>query len=191
MIYGYIRVSTLKQKDGNSIEAQEKELKEKGADEIVTEIYTGSTTDRPKFNELIETLAPGDTLMVTKIDRFARTVQEGLATIDQLLAKGVTVNILNMGVVNDTPIGKLTRTILLAVAEFEREMIIQRTQEGKAIARQRPDFRDGRPPIETQVDMSEFKRLRDLVAQNALTATNAAKLLGVSRSSWYKLLKVS
>lgn len=191
MIYGYVRVSTLKQQDGNSIEAQEKELKEKGADGIVTEIYTGSTTDRPKFNELIETLAPGDTLMVTKIDRFARTVQEGLATIDQLLAKGVTVNILNMGVVNDTPIGKLTRTILLAVAEFEREMIIQRTQEGKAIARQRPDFRDGRPPIETQVNMSEFKRLRDLVAQNALTATNAAKLLGVSRSSWYKLLKVS
>ncbi|MGN1263606.1 MAG: recombinase family protein [Prevotella sp.] len=191
MIYGYVRVSTLKQQDGNSIEAQEKELKEKGADEIVTEIYTGSTTDRPKFTALTQALQPGDTLMVTKIDRFARTVQEGLATIDQLLAKGVTVNILNMGIVNDTPIGKLTRTILLAVAEFEREMIIQRTQEGKAIARQRPDFRDGRPPIETLVDMAEFKRLRDLVAQKALTATNAAKLLGVSRSSWYKLLKVS
>ena len=127
--------------------------------------------------------------MVTKIDRFARTVQEGLATIDQLLAKDVTVHIINMGVVDTSPIGKLIRTVLLAFAEFERDMIVQRTQEGKAIARQRPDFRDGRPPITSTVDMEEFRRLRNLVASNALTAVTAAKQLGISRSSWYKLIR--
>ena len=189
MIYGYARVSTLKQKDGNSIEEQKNTLKEKGAEKIITEVYTGTTTDRPKFNALIESIQPGDTLMVTKIDRFARTVQEGLATIDQLLAKGVTVHIINMGVVDTSPIGKLIRTVLLAFAEFERDMIVQRTQEGKAIARQRPDFRDGRPPITSTVDMEEFRRLRNLVASNALTAVTAAKQLGISRSSWYKLIR--
>ena len=127
--------------------------------------------------------------MVTKIDRFARTVQEGLATIDQLLAKDVTVHIINMGVVDTSPIGKLIRTVLLAFAEFERDMIVQRTQEGKAIARQRPDFRDGRPPITSTVNMEEFRRLRNLVASNALTAVTAAKQLGISRSSWYKLIR--
>lgn len=189
MIYGYARVSTLKQKDGNSIEEQESTLKEKGAERIITEVYTGTTTDRPKFNALIESIQPGDTLMVTKIDRFARTVQEGLATIDQLLAKDVTVHIINMGVVDTSPIGKLIRTVLLAFAEFERDMIVQRTQEGKAIARQRPDFRDGRPPITSTVNMDEFHRLRNLVASNALTAVTAAKQLGISRSSWYKLIR--
>ena len=85
MIYGYARVSSIGQaNDGNSLEAQEKALKEKGCQEIYQEAFTGTTTNRPKFTELIGKLQSGDTLIVTKLDRFARTATEGAALVEQL-----------------------------------------------------------------------------------------------------------
>ena len=146
MIYGYARVSSkTQQKDGNSLEEQRNQLALLGAQEIIEECYTGTTVQRPKFNELIERLNAGDTLIVTKFDRFARTASEGAALIKSLVDKGITVNIANMGVAQNTPTGKLMIQILLAFAEYERDMIFERTQAGKAIAKMRPDFREGRP----------------------------------------------
>lgn len=146
MIYGYARVSSkAQQRDGNSLEEQRKQLTQLGAQEIVEECYTGTTVQRPKFNELIDRLDSGDTLVVTKFDRFARTASEGAALIKSLVDKGITVNIANMGIAQNTPTGKLMIQILLAFAEYERDMIVERTQAGKAIAKMRPDFREGRP----------------------------------------------
>lgn len=146
MVYGYARVSTLAQQTkGNSIEDQIELLKQNGCDEIVTEAYTGKTTDRPQFQELLNNLNENDTLVVCKLDRFARSAVEGVQTIKELFARGVKVNILNMGVVEDTLTGNLILTVLLAFAEYERGMIVERTQSGKAIARQNPNFREGRP----------------------------------------------
>ncbi len=146
MIYGYARVSSKTQlKDGNSLEEQRSRLTQLGAQVIIDECYTGTTVQRPKFNELIERLNSGDTLVVTKFDRFARTASEGAALIKTLVDKGVTVNIANMGIAQNTPTGKLMIQILLAFAEYERDMIVERTQAGKAIAKMRPDFREGRP----------------------------------------------
>lgn len=146
MIYGYARVSSkTQQKDGNSLEEQRTQLIRLGAQEIIEECFTGTTVQRPKFNELIERLCSGDTLIVTKFDRFARTASEGAALIKVLVDKGITVNIANMGVAQNTPTGKLMIQILLAFAEYERDMIVERTQAGKAIAKQHPDFREGRP----------------------------------------------
>lgn len=148
MVYGYARVSTLTQgKMGNSLEDQKEKLQSYNCDEIIEEVYTGTKTDRPKFQELISKLNNGDTLVVTKLDRFARTAVEGVQVVQELLNKGVKINILNMGLIEDSPIGKLTLTIMLAFAEFERDMIIERTQAGKAIAKQNPDFREGRPKV--------------------------------------------
>lgn len=148
MVYGYARVSTLTQgKMGNSLEDQKEKLQSYNCDEIIEEVYTGTKTDRPKFQELISKLNNGDTLVVTKLDRFARTAVEGVQVVQELLNKGVKINILNMGLIEDSPIGKLTLTIMLAFAEFERDMIVERTQAGKAIAKQNPDFREGRPKV--------------------------------------------
>jgi DNA invertase Pin-like site-specific DNA recombinase len=147
MRYGYCRVSTKGQLEGNSIEEQTNKIKECYPDaEIIIESYSGAK-ERPVFNELIEKLAANDLLVVTKLDRFCRTTKEGLQYIDKLMNKGVKIHILNMGLIEDTPMGRLIVTNLLAFAEFERAMIIERTQGGKAIAKQKDDFREGRPKI--------------------------------------------
>ncbi|MGG7099175.1 recombinase family protein [Clostridium sardiniense] len=83
--------------------------------------------DRPIFKELINKLQYGDILVVTKLDRFCRTVKEGLETIDILINRGIKIHILNMGIIEDNPIGRLIVINLLAFAEFERALIIERT----------------------------------------------------------------
>ena len=146
MIYGYARVSTAGQlRDGNSLEEQIAALKQYGCQEIISESFTGKTMQRPEFQVLLERLEVGDTLVVTKLDRFARTAIDGVETVRMLFDRGVRVHILNMGLVENTLTGNLILTVMLAFAEYERGMIVERTQTGKAIARQRPDYREGRP----------------------------------------------
>lgn len=151
MIYGYARVSTKGQaKDGNSLEAQEKLLKENGATMIYSDSFTGTKTNRPNFNKLMEVLKEGDTLIVTKLDRFARSFTQGSELVTKLIDKGIKVNILNVGIMDNTPTSKLIRNIFFSFAEFERDMIIERTQEGKAIVKEKAKeeggvFKEGRP----------------------------------------------
>ena len=141
MKYGYARVSTVNQ----DLESQLQTLENENCDKIYSEKFTGTKTERPVFTELLEMLKEGDTLVVTKLDRFARTTEHGIRTVKELFERGVKVHILNMGLVENTPTGRLIFNILSAFAEFERDMIVERTQEGKAIAKQRGDFREGRP----------------------------------------------
>lgn len=154
MIWGYCRVSTKGQLDGNSIEEQEKIIKERYSDaELIVESYSGAK-ERPVFNDLLNKCEEGDLIVVTKLDRFCRTTKEGLQYIDQLMDKGVRIHILNMGLIEDTPMGRLIVTNLLAFAEFERAMIIERTQGGKAIAKTKAGFKEGRPKKYTQEQMN-------------------------------------
>jgi DNA invertase Pin-like site-specific DNA recombinase len=151
MIYGYARVSTKGQaKDGNSLEAQEKLLRENGATMIYSDSFTGTKTNRPNFNKLMEALKEGDTLIVTKLDRFARSFTQGSELVTKLIDKGIKINILNIGIMDNTPSSKLIRNIFFSFAEFERDMIIERTQEGKTIAKEKAKeeggvFKEGRP----------------------------------------------
>ena len=110
-----------------------------GCQEIITEAFTGKTVDRPKFRKLMKRLKEGDTLVVCKLDRFARIAIEGVQTVRELFDRGVRVHILNMGLIENTLTGNLILTVMLAFAEYERGMIVERTQTGKAIARQDPN----------------------------------------------------
>ena len=144
--YGYARVSTRGQaKDGNSLESQNKLLKENGAEKIFSDCFTGTKLDRPEFDKLLSILKPGDKLIVTKLDRFARTARQGMELISSLLEKEVSVHVLNMGLIDNTPTGKLITQVLLAFSEFERDLIVERTAEGKMLARRKPNYREGRP----------------------------------------------
>ncbi|MEG0153544.1 MAG: recombinase family protein, partial [Cellulosilyticaceae bacterium] len=146
MIYGYARVSTKGQaNDGNSLEGQEKLLLENGAKEIYKDSFTGTKMKRPALDELLEKIQSGDTLVVCKLDRIARSLSQGSNLINDLIERGVRINILNIGVMDDTPSSKLIRNIFFAFAEFERDMIVERTSEGRAIARTKPDYSEGRP----------------------------------------------
>ena len=146
MIFGYARVSTNSQaRDGNSLEAQICSLKEAGAEEIFSDVFGGSKNHRPELDKLLKIIQSGDTLIITKLDRIARSVMHGIQLIESLNDKGVIIYVLNLGIIDDSPTGKLIRNIMLSFAEFERDMIKQRTQEGKAIAKQNSDYREGRP----------------------------------------------
>lgn len=148
MIYGYARVSAKTQLKGNSMEEQRTELERNGCEVIIEEQFTGKTTSRPKFEELIKhQLQQDDTLIVTKLDRFARNVTEGISTIRYLFDKGVKVHVLNVGLLENTAMGNFFITTLLAVAELERNMILERTAAGKEIDRTRNGYKEGRPAV--------------------------------------------
>lgn len=187
-VYGYARVSTTHQaKDGNSLPSQTLALQQAGVPScnIFTDAYTGTTVQRPIFAKLLSLLQPGDKLIVTKLDRFARTTTEGISTINKLLSNNISVHILNMGLIDNTPTGKLITTILLAFAEFERDMIVERTSQGKAQARlTNPNFREGRPSI--SLDSTLFREILAKKQKGQITVTEACKQLHISRATWYK-----
>lgn len=156
MNYGYARVSTIKQGHGNSLEEQLSQLFESGCDEVVEETYSGRTNDRPQLKLLLEKLKEGDTFTVTKLDRFARSLIDGIKLIQELLDRGIKINILNIGIMDNTPSSKLIRNIFLSFAEFERDMILERTREGKEIAKTKEGYKEGRPKKFTkeQIDLA-------------------------------------
>lgn len=179
MKYGYCRVSTAKQIAGTSLDEQEQKLCEQGAEHIYKDGFTGTSADRPEFQKVLSILTEGDWFMVTKLDRFARNTQDALTIINELQKRGVTVQILNMGVVDNTPMGKLMVTMLAAFAEFERDMIVERTQTGKQMARNDPNFRDGRPPLYGKQQIAHALEL----LSTGKTYKQVEQLTGMSKST--------
>lgn len=187
MIYGYARVSTKGQAlNGNSLEAQEKALKDNGAVEIYHDAFTGTNTDRPELNKLKALLVEGDTLIVTKLDRLGRSLGKTTELITDLLNKGVKIHILNLGVLSNDSVNTLLRNVLLAFAQFERDMIVERTQEGKAILRENnPSWKDGRKKKEP----ANFQKILKKQKDGELTVAECCEILGISRATWYNRLK--
>lgn len=183
MIYGYARVSTAGQsKEGNSLEQQEKLLIENGATMIYKEAYTGTKTDRPSLKKLLNALEAGDTLIVTKLDRVARSSLEGSKLVNDLISRDIKINILNIGVMDNTPSSKLIRNIFFSFAEFERDMIVERTQEGKAIARQKEGFKEGRPKAYTKKQLDHALSLLTIFGGN-MSYNEVAEITGISRAT--------
>lgn len=175
--YGYGRVSTISQ----DLESQIQALEAEGCQEIVTEKFTGTTTERPVFNALLTWLSEGDSLVVTKLDRLARNTREGIDVIEGLFDKGVKVHVLNVGLLENTTMGRFFLTTLLAVAEMERNLIIERTQEGKAIAKQREGFTEGRPKkytkkqLDNAMEMLETRSYKEVEAITTISVATLAR----------------
>lgn len=186
MIYGYARVSTKGQaNDGNGLEVQEKLLREHGAAIIYHDAFTGTKVDRPELSKLVEVLQDGDILIVSKLDRLGRSLSKTSELITELLERGVTINILNLGVLSNDSVNTLMRNVLLAFAQFERDMIVERTSEGKAIAREREDYREGRPKKE----VPDFEIFAKKQKDGTMTVQECCEALHISRSTWYAKLK--
>lgn len=185
MIYGYARVSTKGQAmDGNSLEVQEIALRSAGATVIYADAFTGTKTHRPELDKLMALLQAGDTLVVTKLDRIARSATQGIELVQSLLDKGITVHVLNMGLLDNTPTGKLIRNIMLAFAEFERDMIVERTQEGKTIAKMNPEFKEGRPKKFSIIQMNHALSLL-----NKYSYKQVEQMTGISKSTLIRATK--
>lgn len=186
MIYGYARVSTKTQaREGNSLRVQAECLRERGAQVIYSEAYIGTKVARPQLDLLMSNLKKGDTVIVTKLDRMARNTKEGLELIDKIVDLGCTLNVLNMGVFENTSMGKVMRTMMLAFAEFERDMIVQRTQEGKNIAKTKEGYREGRPKLSREGFEDAYFRVRE----GLLSKQEACQELGVSTRTWYRMIE--
>lgn len=173
--YGYARVSTVAQ----DLESQIQSLESEGCTQIYKEKFTGTKTDRPVFNEVMALLTEGDTLVVTKLDRLARNTKEGIDVVEALFERGVRVHVLNVGLLENTTMGRFFLTTLLAVAEMERNLIIERTQEGKAIAKQREGFTEGRPKKYTKKQLDnamEMLKTRSYKEVEAITTISVATL---------------
>lgn len=174
MIYGYARVSTVSQE----LEVQLQALESEGATVIYKEKFTGTKTDRPQLNELLSKLKEGDKLVVTKLDRLARNTKECIEIIERLFEKGVKVHVLNVGLLENTTMGRFFLQTLLAVAEMERNLIIERTQEGKAIAKQQSWFREGRPNKYTKKQLDHAMQML-----SSHSFRQVAELTGISLST--------
>ena len=125
--------------------------------------------------------------MVCKLDRFARTAIEGVQVVRELFERGVSVHILNMGLVENTLTGNLILTVMLAFAEYERGMIVERTQTGKVVARQDPNFKDGRPKKFT----TEQIALALSLLEQGKTYRQITTMTGISKSTLIRAKRVS
>lgn len=179
MKYGYIRVSTRSQAiDGNGLEAQREALIAAGAEKIYTDTMTGRVVDRPAFDEMLAKVQRGDEIMVTKLDRFARSVGQASELITKLIDDGVTVYVLNVGKLDNSSTGTLMRNMLLSFAQFERDLIVERTQEGKAIARQKPGYHEGRPP---KFSKQQIEHALELLDNHSYS--QVSEMTGISKST--------
>ena len=179
MKYGYARVSTqLQAKEGNSLVKQEQDLRTAGAEIIFADTFTGKSIHRPELQKLLKELQSGDTLIVTKLDRFARSIGAASELITELIDKGITVQVLNVGILDNSSVSTLFRNMLLSFAQFERDMIVERTQEGRTIARQKEGYREGRKKKYTE---KQLDHAMSLLKDNSYT--EVVSITGISKST--------
>jgi DNA invertase Pin-like site-specific DNA recombinase len=161
------------------LEAQEEALLAAGADKVYKEAFTGTRVDRPELQKVLSELKTGDTLIVTKLDRIARSAAKGSELVTDLLNRGVKVHILNMGLLDNSPAGKLVLTVMLAFAEFERDLIVDRTQEGRIMARlNNPDYREGR---KTKYTKRQIENALQMLRTNSYREVES--ITGISKST--------
>ena len=177
MKYGYARVSTT----GQSLEAQVEQLKAAGCDRIKSEKASGKTAARTELQGLHRhVLGQGDTLVVCKLDRLARSTTDLLKIAEELEELGAGLEVLNINLDTKTPTGKLMLTMLGAIAQFERELMLERQAEGIAKAKVAGKYKGGAP-----VDPQKLKRAEGLVDEG-WAVTEAVKAAGISRAVFYK-----
>ena len=180
MKIGYVRVGTEEQNTAR----QEIMLRELGVDELFVDRASGKNADRPELNRMMNFVRRGDTVIVESISRFARNTRDLLDLVEQLTAKQVEFVSRKEAIDTTTPTGKFMLTVFAAVAELEREYILQRQREGIAIAKQQGKYR-GRPPKV----YPDFERIAARWQKGEITAVQAMKQLGMSKTRFYERVK--
>lgn len=178
---GYARTSTIDQDAG--LEAQERDLAAAGCIKIFSEQVSSVATKRPQLEAVLDYVREGDTLVVTKPDRLARSTADLLAIADLLRTKGVTLSIQSMQMDTSTPTGKLMLTMLGGIAEFERDLMLERQREGIAKAKADGKYK-GRAPTARRRTADILRLKSEGKSGDAIAAE-----LGVSRSSVFRILR--
>ena len=177
-IVAYARVSTREQ----NLDAQLDQLKAAGATKIFEEKRSGVDQQRAELKNLLNYVREGDIVVVTKIDRIARSVKHLLEITDTLKSKGVHLNILNMGLDTTTSQGKLMLTVIGAIAEFERELMLERQREGIEKARQQGKYKGRKPTARAKA-----KQVMKMI-DNGYKKTQIAEELNIGLASVYRII---
>lgn len=181
MLIGYVRVSTADQ----HLRMQEDALKDAGCEEIYQDIASGAKTDRPGLEDALGHLRPGDTLVVWKLDRLGRSIQHLIQTIKALSERTIGFKSVQENIDTTTSGGKLIFHIFSALAEFERDLITERTQAGLKAARARGKL-GGRPPL---LSGRQVSRMMEHYDEGNSTVEEICKIFDISRPSFYNYLK--
>ena len=180
MKIGYIRVSTQEQ----NTDRQEVLLEQLGVEELYIDKASGKNTDRPQLKKMMEYVRRGDIVIVESISRFARNTRDLLNLMEQLSAKGVEFVSKKEAIDTTTPTGKFMLTVFGAVAELEREYILQRQREGIEIAKQQGKYK-GRKPL----SLPGFQEMVIRWKRGETTAVEACRRLGMSKATFYRKVK--
>lgn len=181
MLIGYARTSTFDQKAG--LDAQENELTQAGCEKLfVEQVSSVDVKARERLAEALEYAREADTLVVTKLDRLARSVAHLMEILETLEEKGASLRILNMGIDTGTATGKLMLTVLGGVAEFERSIMLERQREGIAKAKAAGKYKGRAPTARAKADQVLAMK------KEGVGATEIAKKLGIGRASVYRIL---
>lgn len=178
MIVGYARISD---RDLNP-ESQMDALTSAGCERIFVEKITGANRDRPQLKAALDQAGPGDVLVVWKLDRLARSVRQLAETVEQLQSKEISLKVLTQQICTSTFDEVRFFQFVSAIAEFERELMLERTQRGLATAR-RANRRGGRPKA---LDENQIKQAKLMLADPMLTVEEVAKEMGVQVSTLYR-----
>lgn len=180
MLVGYARVSTRDQKPHLQLDA----LREAGCERIFEETASGSKRERPELQAALDFMRSGDTLVIWKLDRLARSTRQLLETVERLLQQGIGLKTLTQDIDTTTAGGRLIFTVFGAIAEFEQEIIRERTCAGLDAARAR-GRKGGRPRVLSEKDLKEA---RALLTDPDITVEDVARRLGVGSSTLYRYL---
>lgn len=179
MLIGYARTSTVEQIAG--LEAQERDLQAAGVEKLYKE-YESAMNERPQLQILLDFIREGDTLVITKLDRLARSVSDLCSIVAKLEKKGVALRILGMGIDTNTPTGKLMLNIFGSIAQFERELMLERQAEGIAKAKAEGKYKGRAPTAIAKTDQVI------LMNTQGFTKAHIAKQLGIGVASVYRIL---
>ena len=182
MVIGYVRCSTEEQNEARQLQM----MKEHNVEKVFIDKRSGKNTDRGQFKAMMSYVREGDTLITESISRIARNTKDLLITVDQLETKGVVFVSLKEKIDTNTPEGKFLLTVFGAVAQLERESMLERQREGIEIAKKAGKYR-GRKPI--RVDEKEFIRIYGRWKRGEIKGVDAQRMLGLKPSTFYRRVR--
>lgn len=186
LIYGYCRATTAKQIESGYLEEQEN---------LITDRYYGCNilketsldmNTKPEFDKLLKSLKADDTIVVTRLDRFATSIGDTFDIIRDLRSRGINIHILNIGLFDSSVLGKILYDTILAINEFEKALLVERIQSGKNKAKKTSGFREGRPKKYTDEQINQAVEML-----NSYSYKKVEEMTGISKSTLIRAKKQS
>ncbi len=184
MIYGYCRATTPKQIEQGYLEDQKNRIQERYFDSIIYNEKTLDMNIKPEFEKLMDEIQSGDTLVVTSLDRFAKSIEDACKIVKELREKNVDLHILNIGLIDNSILGNIIYDTFAAISEFDKALLVERIQTGKNKAKKSSGFREGRPKKYSQETIDEALNML-----NSYSYRKVEEMTGISKSTLIRAKK--